>query len=428
MLGKLKSQLAARPGLVFLLIFALAFLVRFAILLNVPRPNLRQAGEAGQIAQSLISKGLFADPYVIPTGPTAHTGPFFPTLLAGVFKLFGTGDRGHFARCILNICAYSLLYALFPALARAFAFPPSAGLIAGFASALLPTKASAEVFRGWEEPYAALILALAVLWTMRRWDSPRKTAAGAIWLGLIWGAALYVSFALCSVLIGLAVADLWLHRSPRSVRDTAVILAVAFAVTVPWLLRNHQQLHGWTLMRDNLGLELRYSNHDHAAASSTLLNADPASMEMHPNNSAREAMIVRRLGEIEYNRREMGLATEWIAAHPGDFIRLSIRRFLYFWLGPLEHPFELAITSAYTLVGLWGLVLLRKKVGRNQFVIWCTALACYPPLYYFVQYISRYRVPIDWLIWLSAGLAVSVLVERRFATGATEEKEYKQAA
>jgi len=427
MLGKLKSQLAARPSLTFLLIFTLAFLVRFAILLNVPRPNLRQAGEAGRIAQSLIFRGQFADPYVIPTGPTAHTGPFFPMLLAGVFKLFGTGDRGYFARCILNIGAYSLLYAFFPALGRAFAFPPSAGLMAGFASALLPTKASAEVFRGWEEPYAALILALALLWTLRRWESPRRNAAGAIWLGIIWGAALYVSFSLCSVLIGLAIVDLWRHRFPRAVRDTGVILVVAFAVTVPWLLRNHQQLHGWTLMRDNLGLELQYSNHDHAAASSTLLNADAASLEMHPNNSAREAMIVRELGEIEYNRREMRLAREWIAAHPGDFSRLSTLRFLYFWLGPVEHPFELAITSAYTLVGLWGLVLLGKKVGRNQFVIWCTALICYPPLYYFVQYISRYRVPIDWLIWLSAGLAVSALVERRF-TSATEERAYRRAA
>ena len=301
MLWKLQLQLATRPGLAFLLIFSLSFLVRSAILVNVPRPDLRQAGEAGQIAEALISKGQFADPYLVPTGPTAHSCPFFPMLLAGVFELFGKGDGGHFARCILNICACSLLYALLPTLARAFAFLYSAGLIAGFAAAVLPTKASAEVFRGWEEPYAALILALALLGTMRRWDSPRRSGASAVWLGLIWGAAFYVSVSLGSVLIGLVLVDLWRHRSVRTLRDAGIVLGVSFAVTIPWLLRNHQQLHGWTLMRDNLGLELRYSNHDHAGVSSEQLNADPASAEMHPGNSARAARIVRNLGEIEYN-------------------------------------------------------------------------------------------------------------------------------
>ena len=427
MLWKLQLQLATRPGLAFLLIFSLSFLVRSAILVNVPRPDLRQAGEAGQIAEALISKGQFADPYLVPTGPTAHSCPFFPMLLAGVFELFGKGDGGHFARCILNICAYSLLYALLPTLARAFAFLYSAGLIAGFAAAVLPTKASAEVFRGWEEPYAALILALALLGTMRRWDSPRRSGASAVWLGLIWGAAFYVSVSLGSVLIGLVLVDLWRHRSVRTLRDAGIVLGVSFAVTIPWLLRNHQQLHGWTLMRDNLGLELRYSNHDHAGVSSEQLNADPASAEMHPGNSAREARIVRNLGEIEYNRRELWLARQWMTDRPGEFIRLSARRFFYFWLGPFEHPALLAITSAYTLAGLWGLVYVRKRVGESQFVIWCTALVCYPSIYYFVAYISRYRVPIDWLIWLSAGLTVSVLVERRFATGPTEIGEYRKA-
>ena len=148
---------------------------------------------------------------------------------------------------------------------------------------------------------------------------------------------------------------------------------------------------------------------------------------MHPGNSARAARIVRNLGEIEYNRRELWLARQWMTDRPGEFIRLSARRFFYFWLGPFEHPALLAITSAYTLAGLWGLVYVRKRVGESQFVIWCTALVCYPSIYYFVAYISRYRVPIDWLIWLSAGLTVSVLVERRFATGPTEIGEYRKA-
>jgi hypothetical protein len=412
-LQKLTAYLARHAVCAFLFLFTLSFLVRFTILMRVPRENLRQAGETGRIAMAIISKGQFADPYAIPTGPTAHTTPFFPLLLAVVFKIFGAGDKGHFARCVLNISSYSLLYALYPTFARAFRFPFSAGLLAGFISALLPTKASAEVFRGWEEPYSAMVLALVLFLTLRRWNSPRNNFAGAIWLGVCWGAGFYVSFSLFSVLVGLTLVDLASSRSWHALRDACLTFVTVFALLFPWLLRNHDQLHTWA-MRDNLGLELRYSNHEHAAASSLLLNADPASFRLHPSNSVEEAMLVRDMGEVEYNRHEMHLATAWIAGHPADFIRLSLRRFFYFWFGPLEHPYELAITSAYTLPGLIGLTFIGKRVGQNQFRIWCTVLLFYPVLYYFVQYISRYRVPIDWLIWLSAGLLFSAAADGTF--------------
>ena len=58
--------------------------------------------------------------------------------------------------------------------------------------------------------------------------------------------------------------------------------------------------------------------------------------------------------------------------------------------------------------------LIRKRVGNTQFWLWCITFATYPLVYYFVQYINRYRVPIDWMIWLSAGLAITAVVEKLF--------------
>jgi hypothetical protein len=363
----------------------------------------------------LVTKGQFADPYAVPTGPTAHTTPFFPVLLAGVYEVFGTGYRGNFVRCLLVISSYSLLYALYPTFASAFGFPIQAGLFAGFLSALLPTKRSAEVFRGWEEPYSALALAFLLYLTLQRTLSSRREVKSAILVGACWGAALYISFTLFAVFVGLALLDLARHRSLRVLRDVCVTSLALVAMISPWLLRNRVELQGWTLMRDNLGLELRYSNHDGAGPSSTLLNADPVSWDMHPSNSMREAQVVKDLGELNYNRRELHLALAWMSGHPGAFVRLSLKRFLYFWLGPPEHPFELVVTSCYTLLGFGGLAFVRKKVGPVQFRLWCAVLVFYPLLYYFVQYINRYRVPIDWMIWLSAGLLVSSVLERRAA-------------
>ena len=102
-----------------------------------------------------------------------------------------------------------------------------------------------------------------------------------------------------------------------------------------------------------------------------------------------------------------------MSTHPRDFVRLSVERFLYFWLGPWEHKFELVVTSLYTLLGFAGLRSMRTRVGAIQFRLWCTVLFFYPLLYYCVQYIPRYRVQIDWMIWLSAGLSICMMLEPR---------------
>jgi hypothetical protein len=180
----------------------------------------------------------------------------------------------------------------------------------------------------------------------------------------------------------------------------------------PWLIRDRLALGHWVFFRDNFGLELRYSNHDGAAPSSELLNARPTSFLLHPSNNPAEAELVARLGEVEYNRREMALALDWIGGHPKEFAGLSLQRFFYFWLGPPQHAFEFAITAAYTLLGLIGLGLVRNTSGESVFRMWIAVLLCYPLVYYFVQYLNRYRVPIDWILWLSAGLLLSRALTR----------------
>ena len=412
------AYLAAHRLVAFLAIFSLSFLIRFSILVRVPRSTIvSTGGEIVNIAKALASKSQFADPYAIRTGPTAHTTPFYPVVIAGVFKVFGNGYRGHFVRCLLVVSSYSLLYALYPTFASAFGFPYATGLIAGLVSALVPLRGEVEVFRGWEEPYAAIALAFLLLLTLKRWKSPNRDAKGAFFLGLCWGAALYIGFTLFAVLAGLLLFDLLANRKLRNVRDACLTMIAVVAVTAPWILRNHAQLHGWTLMRDNLGLELSYSNHDHAAPSDTLIWADPTSRSRHPFNGLAAASELKSIGELEYNRRQLNLAIKWIESYPASFARLSLERFFYFWFGPIEHLFDLLAIGFYTVLGFAGLGLIRKRVGTTQFQLWCIAFATYPLVYYFVQYVNRYRMPIDWMVWLSAGLAITAVVEKLAAAG-----------
>ena len=43
--------------------------------------------EVSRIAESIAWQGKFADPYMIPTGPTAHNAPIYPFLLSLVYGL-----------------------------------------------------------------------------------------------------------------------------------------------------------------------------------------------------------------------------------------------------------------------------------------------------------------------------------------------------
>ena len=406
------AYLAAHRRVAFLAIFALSFLIRFALLVRVPQNEILGSGEASLIAKALASKGQFADPFAVPTGPTAHLTPFYPVLLAGINKVFGSGYTGSFVRCLLVIGIYSLLYSLYPTFASIFGFPVSAGLFAGFLSALLPVKRSAEVFRGWEEPYAAIALALLLALSLKRWGGDNRNPRVVLASGAAWGLAFYISFSLAPILFGLVVLDLFTRRSWTALRDSVLLVFAAVAVMSPWLIRNRVELHGWTLMRTGLGQNLRYSNHDGASVSAEMIFQDKASKQMNPYNTVAEARKVQSMGELAYGRYESRLAFDWIYDHPGKFAVLALQRFIYFWAGSIEHPPEFAITTGYTLLGLIGLPLIKKRVGTQQFCLWCVALAMFPLIYYIVQGTNRYRVPIDWMVWLSAGLAITAVVEK----------------
>jgi hypothetical protein len=181
------DQLAAHPRRSALIIFVLAAGVRFAILaLYLLSGHQLYTGEAENIARSLVSNGSFADPYAIPTGPTAHCPPVYPVIVALIYAFCGMGMTGQVARCASGILAFSALYSLFPWIAVRFGLDRRAGVLAGLFGALLPTKRSAEILGGgWETPYAAMALSVLLIWALELWREPRLNW----WRGLLWGAA-----------------------------------------------------------------------------------------------------------------------------------------------------------------------------------------------------------------------------------------------
>ena len=172
------------------LVFGVAMAVRAFFLLKVPVDYiLPSAGrEVDSIAFALVESGRFADPYVVPTGPTAHLPPVAPFLLAGVFKAFGTGQLGGYVSWAVQIVLQSAIWGLLPWIALRLRLDWQAGLLGGLAGALFPS------WLGHGEAPAALLLGLLVVALVRRWEDLDRGAPARALRSLLLGAGFGFAF------------------------------------------------------------------------------------------------------------------------------------------------------------------------------------------------------------------------------------------
>jgi hypothetical protein len=107
-------------------------------------PAQQPSSELLNVARSVALTGHFADPYAVPTGPTAHVPPAYPLLLAATSKLLGGETAiGWLARIFSLTCA-GAVWALMPAAAERLRLPRPAGALAGYMGALWLARFPAE--------------------------------------------------------------------------------------------------------------------------------------------------------------------------------------------------------------------------------------------------------------------------------------------
>ena len=91
--------MARSPLRAFIIIFLLGMTIRLFFLAKVPDNYIlpHDRWEDRAIATALVERGQFADPYMIPTGPTAHLAPIVPGVVALFWCIFGMGLAGGYA-------------------------------------------------------------------------------------------------------------------------------------------------------------------------------------------------------------------------------------------------------------------------------------------------------------------------------------------
>jgi len=392
--------LARRPGRAFLILFGLSFAVQMFFLTMVdPRyigPHTRWELQA--VAVSLAETGQFADPYMLPTGPTAHLPPIPPMITGMIYSTLGLTQTAGYVAWILRFVFFAALWGMLPNVAEGVGLERQVGALAGLVGALLPR------WPGHGEALTAVAMALLMVVFVRRWGERRSSTGGSLLLGLACGVAFQVQPALLPVAMGWMVFELWWIPERRTWALSGLIVLGIFLACLPWCWRNYKVFDAIFFVRSNFGLELRMGNHDGAAGAMDVM--DRRHEHLHPRTHEEEARKVQYLGEVPYMREAGREALDWIAGHPKTFASLTASRVAHWWLGPLYHPPGAFLVTALTVLAFLGIWLAIPKLSVPQRAALVIPLLTYPLIYYVVAYMPRYREPVNWVFLLLAAAAV----------------------
>jgi hypothetical protein len=388
------------------LIFSLSFFIRFEALMEIPSRYLvpNPSWELSAIAISLMETGQFADPYMIPTGPTAHLPPIYPAIFSLIYQIFGLTPSAGYASMLFIIFTASILYGLLPWLSKKLGIGSQAGVIGGIAGALFVE------WPGHGEYPTAIVLGLLLVAFLHRWTRSNSSSISSLLLGLSIGASFHLQPALLPVVLGCMVFELWWSKNRKKWMFSILMIFGILLACGPWGWRNYTVFHTIFFIRSNFGLELRMGNHEGAYPAMEVMDAHQE--HIHPRTHLKEARKLREIGEIAYMRGALDDALEWIGANPMEFLRLTVLRVAHIWFGPLHNPKAAVGIGALTLLAFLGLWLSWKILSIPQRVIILTPLVTYPLIYYFVAYMPRYRVPIDWILFMLAGSAIWYWIEK----------------
>jgi hypothetical protein len=392
----------------FVLIFLLSFVVRAALLVSLANSHddfYQLRGETGRVALSLLRSGQFADPYKIPTGPTAHPTPLWPAILFVIYSAFGMTATAGYVRGLVAVCSYSALFGLLPWFGRRLGLGIRAGVLAGVIGALIPQQGLDEIVGQGVSAHAGIALGLLIVAFLHRWTAERCSATGSFLLGIGCGAAFHIAPPFLLVVLGDLIFEVWWKRKPRKWFLAACVVAGAVLACLPWTWRNYSTFHTFLFIRGNFGLELRIANHDGADADIDITLARQGTLR-HPSENLIEARKVRDLGEAEYMRQARTEALKWIKAHPAEFLRLTLLRFVHFWCGPLRLPWLVVLYSTVTALALCALRRILPALAAPGRAALLIALIAFPLVYYVVSYVAHYPAPLAWLLLLLASYEV----------------------
>lgn len=371
--------------------------------------------EMGRIGNSLALGHGFSSPFDGNTGSTAWEPPVYPFLIAGVFKLLGVYSRASAIALLSLSSLFSALTCIPTYLIARRCFDRRIACWSAWAWAVLPPIIFWCTRWVWETSLTALILA-ALFWLTLFLQEAGNPGPWLGW-GVLWGVAALTN---PSLLAFLPASGLWVWNrrakmAKRSLAGVAASAMIFLACIAPWIARNQRAMGSLIFIRSNFGAELRYGNGP--GATGVWMG------DLHPSKSPEQLQRYRELGELNYVAECKREAMDFIRQDYGRFVRLDIKRFVYFWAG-LPHPDKTLTQSLLknawafgtSLLAFWGLwKAFRNGTPAASLFLWL--IVFFPAIYCITFPSPRYRHPIEpeLAILVVYALAKSPPADREFS-------------
>jgi len=367
-------------------IFAFALTIKICVLalfLHV-RPGLTNWGvnEAGMIARSLVLSHSYGGAFHDAPGPTAWLAPAYPSVVAAIFSIFGIESHAAAIALLILNCLLSAITAVVVMKIGTRCFSEKVGLLSAIFWAVSPTAAVTQLIL-WDSCLAALFFSLAIWMTAKL--QPDSRVRDYLYAGAMWGFAGLVSPSLLAPFLPILLV---LYVRDRNAKQLLILALAMLLIITPWTLRNFVALHTLMPIRSNGWAEIYFGN---------------VGFDLHPSGPS---MQYQTMGEVAFVEKTKSEAVRYLAAHAAEFLKRTVRRAFNFWAMP---DGALGLSFILGLLSFFGGFHAIRKSGNG--VVLMLVLIFYPMIYYVSYTFSRYRHPIEPIIYVLAAYGVTIIAK-----------------
>jgi hypothetical protein len=276
---------------------------------------------------------------------------------------------------------------------------------------------------------------IAILWTLDLAGQLGQASAGEkpvtskllwFWLGLALGTTVLLRQVF---LLFIPVLFAWLlwrsyrYQARAVIRMLGILIgatAVLVLLILPWTFRNYRTFNTFVLLNTNAGFAFFWGNHPiHGYNFISILPADgPSYQDLIPEE-------LLDLNEAELDRALLKRSIEVIRENPVRYLILSITRIRdYFKFWPSSESSTISnISRIFSFGVLWPFMLYGLIIGFRRFLpsealILYLFILTYTGIHLLTWTLIRYRLPVDAVLLVFAGMALVDLqarVVQRFA-------------
>jgi len=358
--------------------------------------------------------------------PTAHWSFLYTLYLTGVYKLFGVHPL------VARIVQAIIVGVLHPYIIWRIGekiFNREIGLIASVITALYAYYIYYEAALMTEPFYITAIL-FSLYFGLEMAEN--RNLARDIKLGVAMGICIGITIVLRQVfLLFVPFLFLWIWisrlKNTRNLPIVSTIISVALIVLfiLPVSVYNQNRFGRFVLLNTNSGYALFWGNHPiHGTKFIPILPSETYQRLIPPD--------IRQLDEAALDQELLSRGIQFVVEDPKRYILLSLSRIpAYFMFWPSADSILISNVSRVASFGLmlpfmiYGILLgirrfLSEKGGRvlgliaSPIGLLILFVAVYSAIHIFTWALIRYRLPVDAVLILFAGLALSD-VARRFS-------------